>query len=88
MDISQRFETNSITVLLEWTHKNGASYSVSIHPEVAVNYTGQNSAQLSLSYNFKYNISITASLCGRNSTSFHTLNHSKSYLKVIVEDPQ
>ena len=88
MNISQWFETNGITVFLEWAYKNGASYNVVVDPEVAVNYTGLSSAQLSLSYNLKYNISITASLCGRNSTTFHTLNYSKSYLKAIVEDPQ
>ena len=87
MDISQWFETNGIAVFLEWVHKNGVSYSVSVDPEVAID-TGQSSAQLSLSYNLKYNISVTASLCGRNSTSFHILNLSKSYLKAIVEDPQ
>ena len=83
MNISQWFETNGITVFLEWVHKNGASYSVDVEPEVAVNYTGQSSAQLSLSYNLKYNISVTASLCGRNSTSFRTLSHSKQYLKLL-----
>ena len=88
INISQRFETNGITVFLEWAYKNGLSYSVVVDPEVAVNYTGLSSAQLSLSYNLKYNINITASLCGRNNTSFHTLNHSKSYFKAIVEDPQ
>ena len=86
MNIFQWFETNGITVILEWTYKNGASYSVNVDPEVDVDYTGQSSAQLSLSYDIKYNISVTASLCGRNSTSFRTLNHSKHYLKAIIEE--
>ena len=77
MNISQRFETNGITVFLEWAYKKGASYSVDVDPGVAIDYTGQSSAQLSLFYNIKYNISVTASLCGRNSATFSVLNHSK-----------
>ena len=77
MNISQRFEANGITIFLEWAYRSGASYSVDVDPEVVVNHTGQSSAQLSLSYNLKYNISVTASICGRNSTTFSVLNHSK-----------
>ena len=80
VNISQWFEVNSITVFLEWTTINGASYNISADPEPTVNYTGKTSAQLSLSYNIKYNVSVTASLCGRNSTFFSALNYSKQSL--------
>ena len=66
MNISQSFEVNGATVALEWDAKNGVSYIVSVQPEVLVDYTQTNSAQLSLSYGREYNISVTASLCGRN----------------------
>ena len=80
INISQWFETNSIIVVLKWTTKNGASYSVRVDPELGINYTERHSAQLLLSYNTKYNISITASLCGRNSTTFSALYHCKLYI--------
>ena len=65
--VSEQFSANSVAVTLEWTHKNGVSYSISVYPEVAVNFTGRNStlcsAQLTFSYDIKYNISVVASLC-------------------------
>lgn len=85
MNISaQWFETNSIIVALDWAYKNGASYNVSVDPELAINYTGRSSAQLSLSYNIQYNVSITASLCGRNSTTFSALNYCKLYYNTTL----
>ena len=69
VNISQRFEANGVTVALEWDPKNGVSYIVSVQPEVLVDYTQTNSARLSLSYGREYNISVTASLCGRIRTT-------------------
>ena len=77
VNVSELFGTSSITVTLEWAHKNGVSYGISADPPVAVNYTGKSSAQLVVSYNTKYNISVVASLCGRSSTIFHVIIHGK-----------
>ena len=61
-----------------WTLKNGVSYSVSVDPEVEViNYSGKSSAQLILSYNTNYNVSVVASLCGKSSTTFTVINYGK-----------
>jgi hypothetical protein len=56
---------------------NGVSYSISVDPEVAVNYTGRSSALLSVSYDTKYNVSVVASLCGITMTYFAIINHGK-----------
>ena len=65
-------------VTLEWTNKNGVTYTVSSDPEVLdISYTGSNSTQLAVSYNTKYNISVVASLCGKNDTVFTIINYGK-----------
>ena len=75
--ISEQFGTNSIAVTLMWYHKNGVSYSVSVDPEVAVNYSGRNRAQLIVSYDTKYNVSVIASLCGIITTNLSIIYHGK-----------
>ena len=75
--ISEQFRVKDISVTLEWTRTNGVSYSIRVDPEVAVNYTGRNSAQITVSYNIKYNISVVASLCGITTTNFAIIHHGK-----------
>ena len=78
VNASKRFGTNSITVTLEWTHIHGESYSVSVDPVVNVNYMERNSqAKLVVMYDTKYNISVVASLCGANRTTFIIVNQGK-----------
>lgn len=85
MNITEQLGLDRITVNLEWAHKNGVSYNVSVDPQVAVNYTGRNRVQLIVSYDIKYNVSVVASLCRRNSAIFRVLNHSKQLkFKIIV----
>ena len=79
MNISREFEADRVRVALEWTHKNGVSYAIRVDPEVNVSYTWRKSAQLVVPYNTKYNINVTASLCGRNRTAFTTINYGKLY---------
>jgi hypothetical protein len=75
--ISEQFQSKDISVTLEWTHTNGVSYSISVEPEVAVNYTGRSSAQITVSYDTKYNVSVVASLCGETTTYFAIIYHGK-----------
>ena len=89
VNISQSFEANGATVALEWDAKNGVSYIISVQPEVLVDYTRTNSIRLSLSYGREYNISVTASLCGRNRTTssvrrYGTLVHSLMACLIIL----
>ena len=85
MNITEQLGLDRITVNLEWIHKNGVSYNVSVDPQVAVNYTGRNRVQLIVFYDKIYNISVVASLCGRNSTIFRVLNHGEQLkFKIVV----
>ena len=79
VNASKEFGTNNITVTLEWTHIkfNGVSYSISVDPMVAVSYTGRNHAKLVMMYDNEYNVSVVASLCGTNRTTFITINQGK-----------
>ena len=78
VNISEHFQMNFVSVTLKWTAKNGISYSVNVNPETAINYTGEWSAQLSVLYNTKYNVSVVASLCGTSqAVNSMTINYGK-----------
>ena len=78
VNISREFEADRVRVALEWTHTNGVSYAIRVDPEVNVSYSWRQSAQLVVPYNSKYNISVIASLCGRNRTIFtEVINYGK-----------
>ena len=77
VNISEDYQMNLVAVTLEWVANNGVSYVVYVAPERAINYTGTSSAQLLLSYNIKYNVSVVASLCGTSQVVHRALNYSK-----------
>lgn len=77
MNISEHLEANNITVNVEWSTEHGVIYILNIEPEVAFNYTERHSAQLVVPYNTKYNVSVIASLCGYNRTTFSLLNYGE-----------
>ena len=75
------FGTDSVIVLIEWIqmgqHENDVHvvYSIDATPPVNVVFIKSSSAQLQVSYNTQYNVSIIASLCGRsNATTMIILN--------------
>ena len=75
--ISEQFRLKDISITLVWTGTNGVSYSIRVDPEVAVNYTGRNSAQITVLYDTKYNISVIATLCEITTTNFAIIHHGK-----------
>ena len=75
--ISEQFRAKDISVTLEWTRTNGVSYSIRVDPEVAVNYTGRNSAQITVSYDIKYNVSVIVALCGITTTNLVIIHYGK-----------
>ena len=78
LNISEQvFKQKNISVTLEWIPKNGASYSVMVDPELKMNHLGRSSAQFTLLYDIMYNVSVVASLCGRNSSAFVVVGHGK-----------
>ena len=65
---SVQFGTESVTVILDWTSEHpGASYNVSVVPQVPIMYTGNTRAQLNVLYNTLYDVSIVATLCAQSS---------------------
>ena len=42
-----------------------------------INYTGRTNAELVVMYDNKYNVSVVASLCGTNKTTFIVINQSE-----------
>ena len=85
MDMFEQVEVNYVTMTLQWSILNGVSYVINIYPQVAVNYTGRNTAQLIVFYNIIYNISIMASLCGTNRTTFSVVKYGK--VKKLIVPP-
>ena len=83
------FRTDIIIVLFDWNqsqhHRNHISYHVDVIPQHLVHnmitLTSSASAQLQLSYNTYYNVSITAILCGqRNATIIVSLDFGESFV--------
>ena len=66
----KQFANEAIDILLEWTVQgviHGLMYTISAFPQADIQYTGMKNANLTLSYNVQYNITIVA-LCGENSS--------------------
>ena len=64
------FANEAINILLEWTVQEeilGLMYNITVFPQANIQYNGMKTAQLSLSYNVPYNVSLVA-LCGENSS--------------------
>ena len=85
---SEDFSSDGVTVNLEWTLLNSQTYyqqllhsiGINAHPQlINVMFTGNMSAQLTLSYNTLYNVSVTQhSTCQQLiQTKFLELNYSK-----------
>ena len=62
-------------IAFNWTTENGVSYSIDIHPSVAIEFIGLNSAEIEMAYNTEHNVSVISSLCGRNKTNFMILHY-------------
>ena len=63
------FQEYNVIVSLEWTRVFLATYNIKgVYPQTTVTFNETN-AQLKVSYNIPYNVSVTASLCGQNVTT-------------------
>ena len=70
------FENDDFTVILEWPHFSGETYSVVTIPEaVHTSFTTNTSVQLVMLYNIQYNVNVTATLCGYRNTTNSTMIH-------------
>ena len=73
--VSEHFESDHVTVTLKWTSESSGqlvAYNVSVvpHGQGAIKFNGSTMAQLTLSYNTLYDVSILAAVpCGLNTTT-------------------
>ena len=78
--VSQQYEGNGVTVILEWTQGSSLySYHVNITPHLALMFSGSTSVQLGAMYNILYTFSVVAvHPCRQNNiTSFTDLYYSE-----------
>ena len=80
VSLEEQFGVDSVTVVLQWTEELNnllVTYDVRVEPMAHVDI-GNNRANLTLSYNAPYNVSVVADVCGRfNGSTIVTVNYSK-----------
>jgi hypothetical protein len=67
VDTRPVFETDSVSVSLEWMPEEGVSYNVSVDQMADINYIQRTTVNLTVLYNIPTNVNITATSCGQNS---------------------
>ena len=83
--VSERFDSNSVTVTLEWAQGNSLhSYQVSVVPPSRnIISSGSRSERVRLQvkalYDILYNVSVVPSLCGHSGTTSSTTLHYGKY---------
>ena len=65
VDTRAVFETDSVSVALEWRPEEGVSYSISVD-QVDFRYIQRTTVNLTVLYNIPTNVTITATSCGQN----------------------
>ena len=66
----EQFRNETITVFVKWTaEENYDTIIPSVSSQVTINESNGTSAQLILSYNILYNVSVTATLCEQSLSS-------------------
>ena len=90
VSLEEQYGPGNITAFLQWTEELNNSlvtYHVSVEPMASVNNsTGR--ANLTLSYNTRYNVSVVADICGRiNATTSLMVNYGKHILTIMILNP-
>ena len=66
----EQVRNETIIVFLMWTvEENYDEINLIASPQVIMNVSNRTSAQLTLSYNTLYNVSVTATICGQSLSS-------------------
>ena len=84
--VSQQYEGNGVTVILEWTQERPLySYHVNITPQLALMFNESTRVRLTARYNILYNFSVAAAhLCGQhNVTSSTELYYSEYHTSLL-----
>ena len=75
--IEEQFGIEMVTVVLEWTKEDHVQYNVTTFPHVPMWYINDTTVQLRVPYNIPHNVSVVATLCGRNATNITELHYGK-----------
>jgi hypothetical protein len=67
VDTRPVFETDSVSVTLEWMPEEGVSYNISVDQVADLRYIQRTTVNLTVLYNIPTNVNITATSCGQNS---------------------
>ena len=73
---SEQFSSRHVTVVLDWMQATESivySYNIHVVPEVEVMFSGSTMAQLTLSYNTRYNVSVVATHLCRLASVFSSI---------------
>ena len=92
----EQFRNDTITIYIEWTvEENYDTINPNVSPQVTIDASNGTSAQLILSYNTLYNVSVTATLCGRSLSSsatelfygesLHRSKHHSLFIKLLIQ---
>ena len=86
--VSEQYEGDGVIVTLEWTQENPLyTYNVSVIPvPIEITFTGKARAQMKISYNTSYNVTVVASSpCGQgDATNFTELYYYSEYNNIII----
>ena len=83
------FEEERVTIYLNWTQSENSlvSYSVSVGPRngATVSIIDSAKANLNLTYNTPYNVTVVADFCGqRTATALIELNYGNVIISVYI----
>ena len=81
------FGPDSVMVTVAWQQERGASYNVSVFPQVVVNMSGPTTLQLTLAYNTLYNVTIATIVCGQTlSTTVTQLHYGECFKSELFQE--
>ena len=72
------YETENVTVTVEWVQQMGVTYTISVSPLVPIIDTESVGHRLTIPYNTAYNLSVVAATpCRANATTIITLYYGE-----------
>ena len=72
------FGSSNFTVTIVWSQFGDETYTVTTVPEpVHTKFIMSTSIELVMLYNIQYNVTVTATLCGRRNTTNFTKHYSE-----------
>ena len=76
VNVSMQFQIQGVLITLDWIPQVGVTYNVTTTPAIDVRFFERASANLSLSYNTAYNVTVEAtSLCKETNTTLKEFNY-------------